>query len=346
MSALKRIPKDTVVRDASHKRRGNIDAGDPVPAVVRDRAHKRRPARDEQPAPSTPVSIDKVVASASDIAKAAGAGVPLYRSGMDGMAEVPAGGAGGPAVILGNGNISYPSGATVILNPTAATPEAVRAIFLHAEQSVSEARTRLAAAIVDRNNQQRAVASKGKALSRATEHADAEFAKVSALKQQQAEVQDNAIADMISSGVLVMPRSAAFAIQLQAAEQASEIANQARGQLHEKIKELNVILDRANDIVRGHAFEVLIAESKLLALTAREAIQTAQQTLESLTALDAVSHRYATASARPQTISTEAAEVLKTHYPNAQHSTEQIDAWAAYIDRLSKDSTATKESQP
>lgn len=331
-----------LVRAAGHKRKTNVELPDRIPAVVRDRA--RFSVRDiHTEPPSPPVATDKVAATAKQIAEAGGANLPIFKEGMGPVDQSSYGSVGGVGILLGNGNIVYPGGQTIIRNQQ--TVAEVRALFLHHEQSVTEARNRLATAIDDRNNYQRSVASKTAAWNRAIEHCDTAYQKVLALKAQQIEAQAEAITNTVSTGIVAMPRTTAIAIELTAAESAFEIANQARAVVLEALQQKKQILARAETEVQGHAFEVLIAESKLLALTAREAIQTAQQTLESLHALDAVSHRYATASTRPQTISTDAVEVLRTHMPAAQHTAAQTQAWADYIDRLSNDPAATKESQ-
>ena len=343
MSALKRIPKDTFVRDASHKRRGNIDVSDPAPpAVVRTRDRKRNTARDiETEPPSLPV--ETIAASAKQIAAAGGANLPVFREGMGSVDQSSYGSVGGVGILLDNGNIVYAGGQTIIKNQ--ATVEEVRAVFLHSEQTVAEARTRLATAIVDRNNYQRAVDSKMKAWNRAIEHCDTAYAHVQALKAQQVEAQNEAINNTVSTGLIAIPRSAAIALELVAANQAFEVATQARGTVLTALQEKKTVLARAETEVKGNAMEVLIAESRLLAITARETVLAAQQALTDLHALDTLSHSFGNASTRPQTISQEAVEVIRTHMPTAQHTAEQVEMWTDYINRLTQNADATMENQ-
>lgn len=335
-----------LVKDASHKRRGNIDVSDRVPQVVRTRDARKgkliqKPVvRDTYPEP--PPLVDTISATARQLALAGGSKTPIFKDGMGGVDQSSYGSVA-MGVRLASGNTIYFGGPTVILDQT---PEAVRALFLTGTQTLAEARTRLATAITDRDTAQQAVDSKLAAWDRAVQHSDAAYASVLTLRKRLADAKAESVDTLLVTGVISPPRSVAVSLELQAAEQAFEVSTKARATVLADLQERKLILQRSEEIVLGHAFEVLQSESSLLAVTAREAVQTAQAALESLHALENVSHRYTKDSTRPQVLSPTAIEAMSAYMPNAQGDAAQSDAWAEYIARLTKSADAIKENQP
>lgn len=344
------MARDTILQSqvvrVSHKRSRNIDAS--IPAVVRTRDARKHnlPIGEKQP-PKPIQASDTTAATVQQLADAAGATLPIFQEGIGAVGDLPGGAVHYFWTPGEHGNIFFASGQTIIRNPAQA--EAVRALFLAGEQTVTEARSKLAAAITERDEYQQAVDNKLAVWQRAMDHSDAAYATVTKLKKAQAEAQAEAVKQTAASGIVTIPNTVAIEQQLREAEQAFEVSTKARATVLADLQELKGTLTRAEKAVLGHAFEVTQSESSLLAEQARYAVSIAQGSFESLFSLEAVSVRYggpANANGqitRPQVVSPAAIEVMRKYMPNGNADAAQIEQWAEYVTRLTKDSTATKE---
>ncbi len=345
--ARETILQSQVVR-VSHKRSRNIDAS--IPAVIRTRDARQRtnhnlPIAEKQP--PAPAPSDTTAATAQQLADAAGATLPIFDSGIGWEGDLPGGAVHYFWTPGEHGNIFYASGQTIIRNPAQA--EAVRALFLAGEQTVTEARSKLAAAITERDEYQQAVDNKLAVWQRAMDHSDAAYATVTKLKKAQAEAQAEAVKQTAASGIVTIPNTVAINLELQAAQQAFDVSGKARATVLADLQELKGTLTRAEKIVLAHAFEVTMAESSLLAEQARYAVSIAQESFAALFSLEAVSVRYGGPAdangqiTRPQVVSPAAVEVMRKHMPQGHADAAQIEQWAEYVIRLTKDADATKE---
>lgn len=344
------MARDTILQSqavrVSHKRSRNIDAS--IPAVVRTRDTRKHnlPIAEKQPAKPIQAS-DTTAATAQQLADAAGATLPIFQEGIGPVGDLPGGAVHYFWTPGEHGNIFFASGQTIIRNPAQA--EAVRALFLAGEQTVTEARAKLSEAIKQRDEYQRAVDNKLAVWQRAMEHSDQAYQTVVTLRKQQADAKAEAVDTLLATGVISPPRTVAIEQQLREAEQAFEVSTKARATVLADLQELKGTLARAEKIVLAHAFEVTQSESSLLAEQARYAVSIAQESFAALFSLEAVSVRYggpANANGqitRPQVVSPAAIEIMRKHMPNGNADAAQIEQWAEYVTRLTKDSTATKE---
>lgn len=343
------MARDTVLQAqavrVSHKRSRNIDAS--IPAVVRTRDTRKHNLPIAEKQPPAPAPSDTVAATAQQLADAAGATLPIFQEGIGPVGDLPGGAVHYFWTPGEHGNIFYASGQTIIRNP--ATAEATRALFIAGEQTVTEARAKLSEAIKQRDEYQRAVDAKLKVWRRAMDHSDAAYATVTKLKKAQADAQAEAVKQTASTGIVTIPNTVAINLELQEAELAFDVSGKARATVLADLQDKKAILARAEKIVLAHAFEVTMAESSLLAEQAKYAVAVAEASFAALFSLEAVSVRYggpANANGqitRPQVVSSAAIEVMRKYMPNGHADAEQIEQWAEYVTRLTKNADATKE---